>query len=124
MHHLPPDFRESEFLDWDQWLWLRDQVAHFPAERVRVVLPPAPQAPGPTIGAAASPVEPAKCLRDRYLFRMSWDGSVRIVGIADDSRNDACHEMLMLETNVRDIADPVAFFEQLARSASSEQSAL
>jgi sulfatase maturation enzyme AslB (radical SAM superfamily) len=115
--HLPDGFRESEFLDWDQWLWLRDQMAQYPADRVQLSLPPPPapslSVPAAVPVAAAAPSAPAGFLPHRYLFRMSWDGSLRVVGILSDSRNDDGREKLMLETNVREI-EPLVFLDSLA----------
>jgi sulfatase maturation enzyme AslB (radical SAM superfamily) len=125
--HLPPEFRASEFLDWGEWLALRDRLADFPRDRVQLILPPAPQPVAPVI-AGTSPADlpagagdtPAQSvLRDYYLFRMSWDGSLRVVGVLANSRNDNGIETQLFETNVRDIADPAVFLDGIADRARS-----
>ena len=127
--HLPSEFRVREFLDWDEWLALRDRLAGFPGDRVQLILPPAP-VPGPDASAIAEtptihlPADagntPAESiLRDYYLFSMSWDGSLRVMGIRPESRNDDAIETQLFETNVRDIADPAAFIDGIADRARS-----
>lgn len=117
--HLPDDFRKAEFLDHEQWAWLRDQLSQYPTDRVQLMLPPEPAPPSatsaePPVQTTVPPVR-AGFLPHRYLFRMSWDGSVRVFGVLSDSCFNEAHERLMLETNVRDITDPPAFFDTLAQ---------
>ena len=38
--HIPADFRAREYLDRDEWFWLRDALAHHAPEQVLLVLPP------------------------------------------------------------------------------------
>jgi hypothetical protein len=38
--HIPADFKQAEFLDADDWTWLRDQLSHYRPEQVQLVLPP------------------------------------------------------------------------------------
>ena len=128
--HLPPEFRQSEFLNHDEWLALREQLAGFGRDQVQLALPPAP-GPGP----AASDTSVAKqvssesnapqgtIIADYYMFRMSWDGSLRVVGVLAESRNDNAIEVQLMETNVRDIADPAAFLDGIAHWAPSPRGA-
>jgi len=127
--HLPSEFRAREFLDWGEWLALRDRLAGFPQDRVQLILPPAPVArPEASAVAETSTIHlPADAgntptesiLRDYYLFSMSWDGSLRVVGVLAESRDDNAIETQLFETNVRDIADPAAFLDGIADRARS-----
>jgi hypothetical protein len=110
--HLPADFRASEFLDPGEWLALRERLAPFPQDRVQLLLPP-------TMAPAASPDAPAPAaaatgaMPDYYLFSMSWDGALRVMGTLGESRYDAAIENEIATANVRDIADPAAFLDGL-----------
>jgi MoaA/NifB/PqqE/SkfB family radical SAM enzyme len=108
--HIPAEFRAAEFLDADEWLGLRDRLAAVPQDRVSVEMPPTIVSPG----AAAVPASDA-ILPDYYMFRMSWDGSFRVVGVLADSRGGNGIETDLFTANVRDIADPHAFLDGIAR---------
>ncbi len=115
--HLPPEFRSSEFLDQGEWLELRDRLAHFPQDRVQLNLPPAPDldsAPAPALAIETPAADSNAILPDYYMLRMSWDGSVRVVGVRSASRFDDAIEVQLLETNVRDIGDVGSFIEAVA----------
>ncbi len=105
--HLPDGFREAEFLDPAQWLELRDRLAGYPSDRVQLSLPPAADVVVPS--ATGGPI-----LIDQYMARMSWDGSFRLFGVEAASRGDDLIERRLLEANVREIGDPVAFLAGLS----------
>ena len=122
--HLPPEFREREFLDPGEWLELRDALAAFPTDRVLLLMPPAGPPPAgeasPDAAAAvvASPegivASPRPVIADYYMLRMSWDGSLRVFGVLAESRNDQAIEVQLADMNIRDIGDPMAFLDSLA----------
>ncbi len=116
--HLPADFRKNEFLDPGEWLALRDALAGFPADRVQLLLPPAASPPAGEVQSEDKPVksttEAGPVIADYYMLRMSWDGSLRVVGVLAESRNDQAIEVQIAETNIRDIGDPMAFLDSLA----------
>ena len=105
--HLPDGFREAEFLDPAQWLELRDRLAGYPNDRVQLSLPPPADAVAPR--AMGGPILP-----DRYMARMSWDGSFRLFGVEAASRGDDLIERRLLEANVGEIGDPGAFLAGLS----------
>jgi len=108
--HLDPAFRAAEFLTPERWLRLRDELAHVPADRLKLLLPPPPDF------VEAAPTE-SGVMADFYMLRMSWDGSVRVVGVDAGSRHDEAIERPMVETNVHDIADAAAFIDGLRAHA-------
>jgi hypothetical protein len=63
------------------------------------------------------PAEASRVLLGRYMFRLSQDGSLRVVGVLDSSRGSEAHERVVLQTNVNNIEDPEAFLESLAIEA-------
>ncbi len=104
--HLDPAFREAEFLSHDRWFALRDALAHYPGDRVQLSLPPPDDSVPP-------PWTEAGIMPDQYMVRMSWDGSVRVIGVDAGTRGETVIERPMLETNVHDIADPAAYIDGL-----------
>ncbi len=127
--HIPADFKASEYLAAEDWHWLKDQLAGYAPDKVVLIAPPndAPP-PVPAAGRAASrkqddpPPEPllppdeteiAPVLSGRYMFRVSWDGSVRVQGVRQDSRGEDARERQLMNTNIRDLPDPDALFAQL-----------
>jgi MoaA/NifB/PqqE/SkfB family radical SAM enzyme len=123
--HIPPEFRQAEFLAPDEWFRLRDRLAHFAADRVRLVLPPdlpaTASAAAPNDAAAAAPppaAAPASgFVAGRYMFRLSWDGALRLRGVLASSRGEDVREQELLAANIREVADPAAFFEALDAAA-------
>jgi len=106
--HIPAAFKAAEYLEAEDWRWLRDQLAPFGPERVRLEEPPAPAPPAPGM-----PDTSTKVLTGRYMFRLSWDGTLHVVGTLASSRYDYAGERNLMTTNIRDIADPQAFFDKL-----------
>ena len=103
--HMADGFRQAEFLDYPQWLQLRERLAEFPSDRVQLSLPPDPDAP------ARAWAPPGPILPDYYMLRMSWDGSFRVFGVDVGSRGDDMVERQVLEANVGDVGEPLAFLD-------------
>jgi molybdenum cofactor biosynthesis enzyme MoaA len=102
--HIPQDFRDTEYVDDADWDWLAGQVAHHSAQKVQVIRPPAP----PEEGAAPNGV----VLPGRFEFQTSWDGTIKVKrfwAVPFDTSGEAP----VAEVNVKDIADPLAFFASL-----------
>jgi len=97
--HIDDAFRKAEYIDEPQWDILDDLARRYPPGKVVVVRPPTQQV-----------VEEFFELRGRYQFRTSWDGSVKVLQYRVPFPDEA-HPLV--ETNVRDIADPLAFFASL-----------
>ena len=125
--HLPPEFRRREFLDQEQWFELRDRLAGYPSAQVQLMLPPASAFDnGVPVEPDHAPAEPAgepstaapgPILADYYMLRLSWDGSLTVIGTRVESRNDQALEVPVLEANVRDIDGPADLLERIARLA-------
>jgi pyruvate-formate lyase-activating enzyme len=118
---IPPEFRAAEFLGAQDWAWLREQVALLPRGKVSLIEPPFDQLAEPQTAAPLAPsevpAEASRVLLGRYMFRLSQDGSLRVVGVLDSSRGSEAHERVVLQTNVNNIEDPEAFLESLAIEA-------
>jgi molybdenum cofactor biosynthesis enzyme MoaA len=105
--HITDEFRAAEYIDAASWDWLAAQVAHHPAHKVQVIRPPAPP------GEVVPQDEGGVLLPGRYEFKMSWDGTLKIHrfwAVPFDNSG----EPPVLEVNVKDIADPLDLFAQLA----------
>ena len=110
--YIPAEFRAEEFLDEHEWDWLETEMAAFPRDRIVFSRPPATQsAPVVTVAPTEPPLR--AFLPGRYLFRMSWDGSLRVVAISAHSRHDAAVEEVVLQTNVRDLGEPRTFLDEV-----------
>ncbi len=114
--YTPAEFKEAEFLDAEEWVWLTDQLSGYPADRVQLMLPPSlapePKAPIEPVMRAVD-MSPEHVLPGRYMFRLSWDGALKVIGVSAASRNETPIEKLLLNTNVTAIGDPEAFFDDL-----------
>jgi hypothetical protein len=138
--HIPRDFRQAEYLGRDEWLWLRDQLAHYPADLVQVVLPPGLENPNFDHDAAAwsehvaamyeasGPAPPAidappptpfrSALPKGYLagqcgLRLFWNGRLEVNAIWGDEDEVTPGELRLATINVRDIDDVEAFLDGL-----------
>lgn len=120
--HLPQAFREAEFLDRDEWLWLRDALAHFPADKLLLDLPAfVHQAPPGTPSAEPTPVaqprDPVVTERQlipgRYAFNCALDGALDVSRVVSGAEGPPSADLLLTRVNVRDIADPLAFIRSL-----------
>jgi MoaA/NifB/PqqE/SkfB family radical SAM enzyme len=122
--YIPADFRESEFLDAQGWLWLRDQLAGYPADKVLLILPP-------DIALEHAPLEielknrsglqdhagHASGIRHylpgRYEARLSWDGTCEIRRYWAHPYERPPVKEPLCTVNVNEIADPLTFFRDL-----------
>jgi len=134
-NHLPRDFRQSEFMRRDDWLWLRDEMARFPPDKVQLLLPPgleipafdalilADPAPGSlpvhgrpheaelSIGVSAESMPGV--LPGCYVMRLFWDGRLEVLrhwGRTDAAPQGDLHFMTV---DIREIRDADAFLATL-----------
>ena len=115
--HIPQDFRATEYADDADWDRLEEQVAHFPADKVKVIRDPSAEAPA--VSGEASAVLARETgtplgvvLPGRFEFQTSYDGTIKVKrfwAIPFDTSG----EPPILEVNAKDIADPLAFFASL-----------
>ena len=114
MPYIPAEFRAAEFLDAADWVRLRERLPAYPADRLLLLSPPEPRS------AAAMQTlldDTTPCLPDYYMFRVSWDGTLRVAGVSPHSRYGQAFEREMLVSNVNEIADARAFIDGLPSSA-------
>ena len=125
--HIPADFKQSEYLDEAEWLWLRDQLAHRSGSTVMLSMPPgvgepkaqsgestAVQAPtSPPLPVAADDDTPPGFLPGRYGIRLIWNGQMEIRRVWGGSGPPTPSEVLLKTIDVRDIGDPEAFLASL-----------
>ena len=124
--HIPADFKQAEYLDEPDWLWLRDQLAHRNGSTVMLSMPPGVGQPQGAPAAAAQPVAesppqplarpddtPPGFLPGRYGFRLIWDGTLEVRRLWGGSGPPVPSEVLLTTVNVRDVGDPEAFLMSL-----------
>ena len=124
--HIPADFAQAEYLDDDEWLWLRDQLAPRLGKTVLLSMPPGvgePKAPPPaaSVSNAAPPPAPVVetsgtppgFLPGRYGFKLIWDGTLEVRRVWGGSGPPEPSEVLLKSIDVREIADPEAFLASL-----------
>jgi hypothetical protein len=116
--HIPADFKQAEYLDEDEWIWLRDQLAHRTGSSVILSMPPGVGEPKTT--PAEPPPPPASnddtppgYLPGRYGFRLLWDGKLEVRRVWGGSGPPVPSEVLLATTNVRDIPNAEAFLASL-----------
>ncbi len=105
---IPQDFRDAEFVDDADWDWLAQQVAHHPAHKVQVIRNPSAEAPAPQPEAPKAGV----VLPGRYEFETRWDGTIKVKRFWAIPF-ELSREPPLATVNLRDIADPLAFFASL-----------
>lgn len=111
--YIPAEFRAAEFLEDADWVRLRASLPPYPGDRL-LLIAPSPATPAkPAIAPPPPPSGPAKCLEDYYLFGLSYDGTLRVRGIAADSRYSNAVEQELLITNLDKVESPESFFEML-----------
>jgi hypothetical protein len=142
--HIPRAFRREEYLGREDWLWLRDQLAHHGADQVMLVLPAGVDNPafdgeaaawsesvasgyeasGP--GAAAIDAIPPAPFRGKlprgfhsrqYGFRVFWDGRLEVNAVWGERDEPAPPELRLLTTNVREVGDVEGFLDGLPPGA-------
>lgn len=120
--HIPTEFKAAEYLEPHEWQWLREALAHHAQEQVELHAPPGEATVAvPAAGRAGeiplaprSPADDGSVLPGRYMFRVSWDGTVRVQGILASSRGNEPDERQLAVLNIRDIHDPAQFIASLA----------
>ena len=135
MAHIPQKFRQDEYLFRDDWLWLRDSLAHYPSESLLIDLPPGvtedgfdeqlrrelgrevppPAQPPQTPESADIVTDPAPegYQPGRYGMRLFWDGRLEVNRLWADMTTSPPREVRLATMNVRDIGDPLAFLRRL-----------
>lgn len=122
--HIAADFKKAEYLDAQEWLWLRDRLAHRIGSAVMLSMPPgvgeptqAPVSEPATSDAVRTEVPaggtPRGFLPGRYGFRLTWDGTLEVRRVWGGSGPPTPSEVLLTTANVRDIADAEAFLRNL-----------
>lgn len=147
---IPGPFRESEFLDAADWAWLADQCSGFSPHQLALLQPPPSDLPAPDLPPSDPPAPnlhapdlhapdlpavsadpagpqpaspepgPTRTLPGRYMFRLSWDGTLNVVGLSTASHHDCAVEHVITRTNIRDIEDPAAFLDRLDAGTAAE----
>lgn len=113
---IDSSFRNQEFLSETDWDWLEANLPVLEPGRIMLARPPAPSASlPPSEKADDMVVADAPSLPGRYLARLSWDGTFELRGLSRASKGDSMIEVPILTTNVRDIADPHTFLDDLAK---------
>jgi hypothetical protein len=137
VEHIPREFRQSEYMFRDDWIWLRDALAGYSAQQVLLDLPPmvdglsfdddlraslerdvppaAPQhAKSETAGtAAAGESLPEGFLPHRYGLRVLWDGRTEVNRVWGRTDLPSPGEVRLATIDVRDIGDPLDFLRKL-----------
>jgi hypothetical protein len=106
--HIPAEFKEAEYLAADDWKWLQDSLARYPAGQVILTLPPelVPRTPLPV-----KPESRSIRLDGAFWIRLSYDGVMSIAPAnADLELDDPANARF---ANIKDIGDPAAFFAAL-----------
>ncbi len=111
MPYIPAEFRAAEFLDAADWVRLRERLPAYPADRLLLLAPPEPRS---AAAAQALLDDSTPCLPDYYMFRVSWDGSLRVAGISPKSRYGGAIEREMLVSNIHEIGDARGFIDSLS----------
>ena len=108
---IAAEFRDSEFLDAADWQWLAAELATFAPGQICLLTPPDTSTPSPS--AAFEPhARRGEVLPGRAMFRLSWDGSLEVRGVLTASRHDTALESVLLSTNIRDLPEPMSFFNE------------
>ncbi len=126
--HIPPNFRETEFLTTEEWAWLKAQLAHHDTSRVVLLMPPDDGGYDPT--AITPPADPqnddakfasypgdddAAWNRAPRPFNLSmdWAGVLRVYGWKPQGDGKPDRFITYAKTNIAFLANPMAFLEAL-----------
>lgn len=121
---IPSEFKAAEFLDKSDWNWLSEELKEFPTSQVQLVLPPDG---GQTADMATPDAGPTNETEDegitlcdavlpgRYMFRLSWDGTLKVVGVLASSRNDSAIERVLVEDNISNLGSPEVLLDHLVQ---------
>ena len=119
--HMPDGFRQSEFLDHQDWAWLGRELAGYPAEALVLVPPPAPasaHAPeepllsGPPSRGPLSTESGWPAIPRPLNIRMEWDGKLIVYGEWQGAEGQREHEQFVV-TNINYLRDPRQFLISL-----------
>ncbi|GAN69061.1 radical SAM protein [Acetobacter orleanensis] len=113
---IDAEFREHEFLAETDWNWLEAQLSAVGSDKIILLRPPVSSEASDAVETDRQDVPDAGVLPGRYLARLSWDGTFELRGLSKASRGDSMIEIPILTANVRDIADPQTFLNDLAKS--------
>ena len=128
--HISEDFRRAEFLTPEEWLWVRDELARFPANKVQLDLPPdldvsefpaavtaatEPSCPSRdnSFEAGSEPGSSIAILPHYYGFSLSWNGTLEVSGVWEIEGESHPVERKITALDVRDISDPLNFVIEL-----------
>jgi transcriptional regulator of met regulon len=114
--HIPPEFRDGEFLTTAEWAWLADQLRGWPAERVLLLRPPGGVGHEPASAAAepsalAAPDRPAAPtgIPRPLNISMAWDGALRVYGEEPRGPGQPPAHVNYVTTNISYLSDPLRF---------------
>ncbi len=122
--HIEQSFRDAEYLERDQWMWLRNALAHHSPHEVVLTLPPGfddpPPSQGPIAAAPAPTPTPQVVTLDQQAeaapglieARIFHDGQMFVYTSPDGNYPNT--GVQIAHVNIRDIADPAAFLMELA----------
>ncbi len=120
--HIPPDFRDTEFLGPTDWAWLAEKLSVHAADQVLLLPPPQPDpVPDPppagisdAVGVGAGPGSDAnqRPVTHPLNIRLQWDGRLVVYGEWTGSTGLREHEEFVV-TNVHHLRDPRQFLTAL-----------
>jgi MoaA/NifB/PqqE/SkfB family radical SAM enzyme len=108
MQHIPGEFKEAEYLQEEDWVWLQSQLGQYSLDQVTLSLPPELIPPPPI---AVNPEKRGERLAGVFEVRLSYDGTMAIcpalAGESPQGRQDFVH------VNIKDIGDPAEYLMTL-----------
>ncbi|MBV9813958.1 MAG: hypothetical protein JO326_14515, partial [Acetobacteraceae bacterium] len=130
--HIPPEFREREFLSTAEWAWLAEALSHHAPEQVLLLLPPAgvghdrpgEAAPGAAlVGRGLDPAPPSDAtavgsapdgrayerIPKPLNLSMDWDGTLRVYGEQPREAGQPPSHVNYVMTNINYLKDPLRF---------------
>jgi len=116
--HIPPAFRDAEFLTTAEWAWLAAELQGLPPDRVVLLLPPggvgyAPRSSEVSPSADIRTSSAARVIPRPFNISMSWDGSMRVYGEEPRGPGEPPAHVNHVSVNIMDLADPLGFLLSL-----------
>jgi hypothetical protein len=120
--HIPPAFRDAEFLSTAEWAWLAAQLHGHDPQRVLLLLPAGgigyDAAPAAPCHAASSAPSSAAAARAPEIPRplnigIAWDGTMRIYGEEPRGSGQPPAQVNYVTTNIADLTDKLGFLMAL-----------
>jgi hypothetical protein len=116
--HIPPAFRDAEFLTTAEWAWLAAELQGLPPDRVVLLLPPggvgyAPRSSEVSPSADIRTSSAARVIPRPFNISMSWDGSMRVYGEEPRGPGEPPAHVNHVTVNIMDLADPLGFLLSL-----------